>query len=85
LPQGLQLMSSLEMFTVVASWDEAGEFWIGSCAEIGVLSAKAETLDELFSGMMEKIAQAVEDGEIQVEADSVHMQIVAHRHLMSRA
>jgi hypothetical protein len=78
-------MSSLEMFTVVAFWDEAREVWIGSCADIGVMSAKAETLDELFLGLMDKTAQAVESGEIQVEADSVHMQIVAHRHLMSRA
>jgi predicted RNase H-like HicB family nuclease len=73
------------MFTVVASWDETAEVWIGSCADLGVMSAKAESLDELFATMMDKTAQAVEDGEIHVEADSVHMQIVAHRHLMSRA
>ncbi len=78
-------MSSLEMFTVVASWDEKQEVWIGGCADIGVLSAKADTLDDLFANMMDKIAEAVEAGEIHVEADSVHLQIVAHRHLMSRA
>jgi predicted RNase H-like HicB family nuclease len=78
-------MSTLEIFTVVASWDETGEVWIGSCADIGVLSAKADTLDQLFAAMMDKTAQAVEEGEIHVEGDSVHMQIVAHRHLMSRA
>ena len=78
-------MSSLEMFTVVASWDETDSVWIGACADIGVLSAKAESLDDLFAKMMDKAAQAVVDGDIHVEADSLHMQIVAHRHLMSRA
>jgi hypothetical protein len=73
------------MFTVVASWDETNEVWIGACADIAVLSAKADSLDGLFAKMMDKAAQAVEAGEIHVEADSLHMQIVAHRHLMSRA
>ena len=78
-------MSSLEMFTVVAAWDESAGVWMGSCADIGVLSTKAETLDELFATLMDKTAQAVEEGEIHVEADSIYVQIVAHRLLMSRA
>jgi predicted RNase H-like HicB family nuclease len=78
-------MSSLEMFTVVASWDETKEAWIGTCPDLGLMSAKAESLDDLFAMMMDKTAQAVQDGEIVVEADSVYMQVVAHRHLMSRA
>ena len=73
------------MFTVVASWDATEHVWIGRCAEIRALSEEAASLDELLSKIVDKTADAIVNGDLEIDADSVYVQIVAHRHVISRA
>jgi hypothetical protein len=78
-------MSAMEMFTVVASWDETENVWVGRCAEVRALAEEAESLDALMKKLIDKTADAVVSGALEVDADSVYIQIVAHRHVISRA